>query len=200
MQSGECRYTVFHPGTGISRSHRFNNRLRGVSRMASLEIILERYEGPSLSEERKRELAERRNILPKREVWIADTSPHQAVSPSRSCAATSISCPKAVRLKSPAPAAEASPTQATGNALRGHFLPAGAGSAQHGWTVGTVCAGRSAGRGRTVLQRPASAPDTASSTTRHSSGSTSKKPAPLRKTSGSGLLWVMLLPSETASK
>lgn len=37
-----------------------NNRLRGVSRMASLEIILERYEG-KLSEEQKIEIAERKN-------------------------------------------------------------------------------------------------------------------------------------------
>ena len=46
---------------GIYFDRTINNRLRGVSRMASLEIILERYEGPSLSEERKRELAERKN-------------------------------------------------------------------------------------------------------------------------------------------
>ena len=37
---------------GIYFDRTINNRLRGVSRMASLEIILERYEGPSLSEER----------------------------------------------------------------------------------------------------------------------------------------------------
>ena len=40
-----------------------NNRLRGVSRMASLEIILENYHGPALSEEKKNELAERKNSL-----------------------------------------------------------------------------------------------------------------------------------------
>lgn len=40
-----------------------NNRLRGVSRMESLEIILERYEGPALSEERKVELATLKNDI-----------------------------------------------------------------------------------------------------------------------------------------
>lgn len=38
-----------------------NNRLRGVSRMASLEIILERYTGEPLGEERKVELATLKN-------------------------------------------------------------------------------------------------------------------------------------------
>ena len=38
-----------------------NNRLRGVSRMDSLDIILERYEGEPLSFERKKELAEKKN-------------------------------------------------------------------------------------------------------------------------------------------
>lgn len=46
---------------GIYFDRAINNRLRGVSRMASLEIILERYEGPPLSEDRKRELAEWKN-------------------------------------------------------------------------------------------------------------------------------------------
>ena len=46
---------------GIYFDRAINNRLRGVSRMASLEIILERYEGPPLSEEHKRELAEWKN-------------------------------------------------------------------------------------------------------------------------------------------
>ena len=40
-----------------------NNRLRGVSRMASLEIILEQYTGPALSEEEKLELATEKNEL-----------------------------------------------------------------------------------------------------------------------------------------
>ena len=34
-------------GMGIYFDREINNRLRGVSRMESLEIILERYEGPS---------------------------------------------------------------------------------------------------------------------------------------------------------
>lgn len=38
-----------------------NNRLRGVSRMDSLEIILERYEGEPLSAEKKEELAAQKN-------------------------------------------------------------------------------------------------------------------------------------------
>ena len=40
-----------------------NNRLRGVSRMESLEIILEKYTGSPLSSEDKQELAERKNNL-----------------------------------------------------------------------------------------------------------------------------------------
>ena len=40
-----------------------NNRLRGVSRMASLEIILEQYDGPALSEDEKLALATEKNTL-----------------------------------------------------------------------------------------------------------------------------------------
>ena len=40
-----------------------NNRLRGVSRMASLEIILETYTGPELSEEEKVALATEKNEI-----------------------------------------------------------------------------------------------------------------------------------------
>lgn len=40
-----------------------NNRLRGVSRMDSLEIILEQYTGEALSEERKAELAAMKNDI-----------------------------------------------------------------------------------------------------------------------------------------
>ena len=40
-----------------------NNRLRGVSRMASLEIILENYTGPKLSEEEKVALATEKNEI-----------------------------------------------------------------------------------------------------------------------------------------
>ncbi len=46
---------------GIYFDEEINNRLRGVSRMASLEIILERYEGEPLTQERKEELAEEKN-------------------------------------------------------------------------------------------------------------------------------------------
>ena len=40
-----------------------NNRLRGVSRMASLEIVLETYTGPALSDEEKLALAGEKNDL-----------------------------------------------------------------------------------------------------------------------------------------
>ncbi len=46
---------------GIYFDETINNRLRGVSRMESLDIILERYEGPALSQERKDELAAQKN-------------------------------------------------------------------------------------------------------------------------------------------
>ena len=40
-----------------------NNRLRGVSRMESLEIILERYGGKPLTDEQKEDLAARKNHI-----------------------------------------------------------------------------------------------------------------------------------------
>ena len=46
---------------GIYFDEEINNRLRGVSRMDSLEIVLERYEGTPISDERKQELAEQKN-------------------------------------------------------------------------------------------------------------------------------------------
>lgn len=46
---------------GIYFDEKINNRLRGVSRMESLDIILERYEGAALTEEEKKELAEKKN-------------------------------------------------------------------------------------------------------------------------------------------
>lgn len=46
---------------GIYFDEEINNRLRGVSRADSLEIILERYEGEPLSEEKKNELMEQKN-------------------------------------------------------------------------------------------------------------------------------------------
>lgn len=48
---------------GIYFDREINNRLRGVSRMESLEIILERNQGPALSGERKLELTELKNNL-----------------------------------------------------------------------------------------------------------------------------------------
>ena len=46
---------------GIYFDEEINNRLRGVSRADSLEIILERYEGEPLSQEKKNELMEQKN-------------------------------------------------------------------------------------------------------------------------------------------
>ncbi|MCM1026169.1 MAG: beta-phosphoglucomutase [Roseburia sp.] len=48
---------------GIYFDEEINNRLRGVSRMDSLEIILERYEGEPLSQERKDQLAGEKNKI-----------------------------------------------------------------------------------------------------------------------------------------
>ncbi len=46
---------------GIYFDEEINQRLRGVSRMESLEIILERYEGEPLSKEEKEEMAAKKN-------------------------------------------------------------------------------------------------------------------------------------------
>lgn len=46
---------------GIYFDRTINDRLRGVSRMASLDIILERYQGPALSQAEKDALAARKN-------------------------------------------------------------------------------------------------------------------------------------------
>ncbi len=48
---------------GIYFDEKINNRLRGVSRMESLAIILERYTGKALSEQEKTELAEQKNAV-----------------------------------------------------------------------------------------------------------------------------------------
>lgn len=48
---------------GIYFDEKINNRLRGVSRAQSLEIILERYEGETLSQEKKAELMEAKNNI-----------------------------------------------------------------------------------------------------------------------------------------
>lgn len=48
---------------GVYFDREINNRLRGVSRMDSLEIILERYTGPALNGGQKKALAEKKNVL-----------------------------------------------------------------------------------------------------------------------------------------
>lgn len=48
---------------GVYFDEQINNRLRGVSRMDSLEIILERYEGAPLSDEEKEALATKKNDI-----------------------------------------------------------------------------------------------------------------------------------------
>ncbi|MGM9604885.1 MAG: beta-phosphoglucomutase [Faecousia sp.] len=48
---------------GIPFDETINNRLRGVSRMESLEIILENHRGPQLSAEEKAALAEKKNTF-----------------------------------------------------------------------------------------------------------------------------------------
>jgi len=48
---------------GVYFDERINNRLRGISRMESLEIILERWGGAPLSEEEKIRLAEEKNSI-----------------------------------------------------------------------------------------------------------------------------------------
>jgi beta-phosphoglucomutase len=50
---------------GVSFDREINNRLRGVSRMASLDIVLENYHG-ELSEAEKTELAEQKNEIYKK--------------------------------------------------------------------------------------------------------------------------------------
>lgn len=50
-------------GLGIRFDREMNNRLRGVTHMASLEIILENYRGQPLTDAEKTELAERKNTM-----------------------------------------------------------------------------------------------------------------------------------------
>ena len=57
---------------GVSFDREINNRLRGVSRMASLDIILEKYHG-ELSEAEKEELADQKNEIYKK--LLAQMSP-----------------------------------------------------------------------------------------------------------------------------
>ena len=56
-------WKVLADGLGIPFDEKINNRLRGVSRMDSLEIILEQYHGEALTREKKEELAEQKNHL-----------------------------------------------------------------------------------------------------------------------------------------
>ena len=48
---------------GVYFDEKINERLRGVSRMDSLEIILERYNGSPLSQKEKEKLAEKKNEI-----------------------------------------------------------------------------------------------------------------------------------------
>lgn len=48
-------------GLGVYFDREINNRLRGVSRMDSLKIVLERYDGPALGDSEKAALAEQKN-------------------------------------------------------------------------------------------------------------------------------------------
>lgn len=48
---------------GIPFDEKINDRLRGVSRMQSLEIILEKYSGEPLAEEQKADMADRKNEI-----------------------------------------------------------------------------------------------------------------------------------------
>ena len=50
-------------GLGVPFDREINNRLRGVSRMDCLEIILEKYHGPALSDEQKAALAQQKNDM-----------------------------------------------------------------------------------------------------------------------------------------
>ncbi|MBO7389686.1 MAG: beta-phosphoglucomutase [Oscillospiraceae bacterium] len=58
---------------GVYFDRTINNRLRGVSRMASLDIVLERYNGAPLSDAEKESLADQKNELYKK--YLAKMSP-----------------------------------------------------------------------------------------------------------------------------
>jgi len=76
-----CHTDVYHyrgwksvaDDLGIPFDETVNNRLRGVSRMESLDIVLEKYEGEPLSDERKLELATVKND--RYRVMLGDMSP-----------------------------------------------------------------------------------------------------------------------------
>lgn len=71
---------------GVYFDEKINERLRGVSRMASLDIILERYAGPELSQERKEELAEQKNAIYRK--LLATMTPADVSGEVRSTLAT----------------------------------------------------------------------------------------------------------------
>lgn len=59
---------------GVYFDREINNRLRGVSRMASLEIVLERYDGPLLTGAEKEALAERKNAAYRESLELMTTA------------------------------------------------------------------------------------------------------------------------------
>lgn len=59
---------------GVYFDREINNRLRGVSRMASLEIVLERYDGPPLTGAEKEALAERKNAAYRERLGLITTA------------------------------------------------------------------------------------------------------------------------------
>ena len=66
---------------GIYFDEIINNRLRGVSRMESLEIILERYEGSPLSRSDKEKVAEKKNEIYRKS--LAEMTPNDVNEETR---------------------------------------------------------------------------------------------------------------------
>ena len=66
---------------GIYFDEIINNRLRGVSRMESLEIILERYEGSPLSRSDKEKVAEKKNEIYRKS--LAEMTPDDVTEETR---------------------------------------------------------------------------------------------------------------------
>ena len=66
---------------GIYFDEIINNRLRGVSRMESLEIILERYEGRPLSRSDKEKVAEKKNEIYRKS--LAEMTPNDVTEETR---------------------------------------------------------------------------------------------------------------------
>ncbi|MCR5543499.1 MAG: beta-phosphoglucomutase [Eubacterium sp.] len=66
---------------GIYFDEIINNRLRGVSRMESLEIILERYEGSPLSRSDKEKVAEKKNEIYRKS--LAEMTPNDVTEETR---------------------------------------------------------------------------------------------------------------------